>query len=176
LGITWGGLVRGRGHRTGQLRVVLGSPSARHTKEPRTGGPPGGRGVRGPDFFLAKAPSCMSEGTKTGLQTPRANLCIIILAVVGCWGLEHGAWQAWSSGCSFGVRVRACWGATTRCPRWHCHCHGPGSAGWGMVPGGGVGCRGCRAGGYWQLLTGGTAWALGMRICPLSIIAPPLLP
>jgi hypothetical protein len=34
----------------GPMRV-LGSPSARHTKEPRTGGAPGGRGVRGPDFF-----------------------------------------------------------------------------------------------------------------------------
>jgi hypothetical protein len=54
LGITWGGLVGGRGHRKGQLRV-LGSPSARRTKEPRTGGPPGGRGVRGPDFFLRKS-------------------------------------------------------------------------------------------------------------------------
>jgi hypothetical protein len=52
---------------------VLGSPSARHTKEPRTGGPPGGRGVRGPDFFFAKVPSYISEGTKTGLQIPRAN-------------------------------------------------------------------------------------------------------
>jgi hypothetical protein len=51
LGITWGGLVGDRGHRKGQLRV-LGSPSALHTKEPRTGGPPG---VRGPDF-LAKVP------------------------------------------------------------------------------------------------------------------------
>jgi hypothetical protein len=56
LGITWGGLVGDRGHRKGQLRV-LGSPSAsaRHTKEPRTGGPPGGRGVRGPDFFWRKS-------------------------------------------------------------------------------------------------------------------------
>jgi hypothetical protein len=41
----------GRGHRKGQLRV-LGSPSALHTKEPRTGWPPGGRGVHGPDFVL----------------------------------------------------------------------------------------------------------------------------
>jgi hypothetical protein len=41
LGITWGGLVGDRGHRKGQLRV-LGSPSALRTKEPRTGGPPGG--------------------------------------------------------------------------------------------------------------------------------------
>jgi hypothetical protein len=56
LGITWGGLVGGRGHRKGQLRV-LGRPSARHTKEPRTGGPPGG-GAGSPRtrFFLAKAP------------------------------------------------------------------------------------------------------------------------
>jgi hypothetical protein len=49
-----------RGHRKGQLRV-LGSPSARHTKEPRTGGAPGGRGVRGPYFFFAKVPSYISE-------------------------------------------------------------------------------------------------------------------
>jgi hypothetical protein len=46
--------VGGRGHQEGQLRV-LGSPSARHTKESRTGGAPGGRGVRGPDFFLRKS-------------------------------------------------------------------------------------------------------------------------
>jgi hypothetical protein len=58
LGITWGGLVPpvvgDRGHRKGQLRV-LGSPSARHTKEPRTGGPPGGHrgggGSADPIFF-----------------------------------------------------------------------------------------------------------------------------
>jgi hypothetical protein len=54
MGTTWGGLAGDRGHRKGQLRV-LGSPSARHTKEPRTGGPPGGRGVRGPDFFSRKS-------------------------------------------------------------------------------------------------------------------------
>jgi hypothetical protein len=54
LGITWGGLVGGRGHRKGQL-CVLGSPSALRTREPRTGGPPGGRGVRGPDFVLRKS-------------------------------------------------------------------------------------------------------------------------
>jgi hypothetical protein len=36
-GITWGGLAGDGGHRKGQLRV-LGSPSALHTKEPRTGG------------------------------------------------------------------------------------------------------------------------------------------
>jgi hypothetical protein len=66
--------VGGRGHQEGQLRV-LGSPSARHTKESRTGGAPGGRGVRGPDFFFAKVPSYLSggRGSKTGLQAPRAN-------------------------------------------------------------------------------------------------------
>jgi hypothetical protein len=72
LGITWGGLVGDRGHRKGQLRV-LGSPSARHTKEPRTGGPPGGAGSPRTRFVFAKVPSYISEGTKTGLQTPRAN-------------------------------------------------------------------------------------------------------
>jgi hypothetical protein len=63
-----------RNHRKGQLRV-LGSPSALRTKEPRIGGAPGGRGVRGPDFFCAKAPSYTSNGgnTKTGLRAPRAN-------------------------------------------------------------------------------------------------------
>jgi hypothetical protein len=61
-----------RGHREGQLRV-LGSPSARHTKEPRTGGPPGGAGSPRTRFFFAKVPSYISEDTKTGLQTPRAN-------------------------------------------------------------------------------------------------------
>jgi hypothetical protein len=50
LGITWGGLVSGRGHRKDQFRV-LGSHSALRTNIPRKGGPPGGRGVRGPDFF-----------------------------------------------------------------------------------------------------------------------------
>jgi hypothetical protein len=53
LGITWGGLVGDRGHRKGQLRV-LGRPSARHTKEPRTGGPPGGRGRT--RFFFGESP------------------------------------------------------------------------------------------------------------------------
>jgi hypothetical protein len=44
-----------RDHRKGQLRV-LGSPSARHTKEPRTGGPPGGRGGSPQTrFFLRKS-------------------------------------------------------------------------------------------------------------------------
>ena len=78
-----------RGHRKGQLRV-LGSPSARHTKEPRTGGPPGGRGVRGPDFFLRKSlrtylrvlkPDCRPPGpigtilaTYTPRQPPSAPL------------------------------------------------------------------------------------------------------
>jgi hypothetical protein len=69
----WGGLVGvgGRGHRKGQLRV-LGSPSAPHTKEPRTGGPPGGRGVRGPDLFLRKSlvPWYIPGGTKTKTGLP----------------------------------------------------------------------------------------------------------
>jgi hypothetical protein len=54
LGATWGGLVGCRGRQKGQLRV-LGSPSALRTKEPTgPGGNRGGRGVRGPDFFLRK--------------------------------------------------------------------------------------------------------------------------
>jgi hypothetical protein len=65
LGTTWGGLVGDRGHRKGQLRV-LGSPSARHTKEPRTGGPPGGARSPRTRFFFAKVPSYISEGTKSG--------------------------------------------------------------------------------------------------------------
>jgi hypothetical protein len=50
LGITWGGLVSGRGHRKDQFRA-LGSHSALHANIPRKGGPLGGRGARGPDFF-----------------------------------------------------------------------------------------------------------------------------
>jgi hypothetical protein len=52
LGITWGGLVGGRGHRKGQFRVLC-SPSALHAKTPKTGGggTGGGRGGRGPNFF-----------------------------------------------------------------------------------------------------------------------------
>jgi hypothetical protein len=63
-----------RGHRNDQLRV-LGSPSARHTKELRTGGHRGGRGVRGPDFVFAKGPRPLIHtwGTKTGLRASRAN-------------------------------------------------------------------------------------------------------
>jgi hypothetical protein len=52
LGITWGGLVGGRGHRKGQLRV-LGSPSALHTKEPRTGGAAGSPRTR---HFFCESP------------------------------------------------------------------------------------------------------------------------
>jgi hypothetical protein len=44
-----------RGHRKGQLRV-LGSPSARHTKEPRTGGPPGGGGESADPIFFCESP------------------------------------------------------------------------------------------------------------------------
>jgi hypothetical protein len=45
-------------------------PSARHTKEPRTGGPPGGPGggESADPIFFAKVPSYISEGTKTGLR------------------------------------------------------------------------------------------------------------
>jgi hypothetical protein len=53
LGTTWGGLVGGRGHRKGQLRV-LGSPSALRTKKPRTGGHR--PGPRAAPIFFAKAP------------------------------------------------------------------------------------------------------------------------
>jgi hypothetical protein len=85
LGITWGGLVGDRGHRKGQLRV-LGSPSARHTntKEPRTGGPPGGgRGARGPDFFVRKS-------RRTYLRTPKPDCrppgpIGNVLAIFGRW-------------------------------------------------------------------------------------------
>jgi hypothetical protein len=72
LGITWGGLVGGRGHRKGQLRV-LGSPSALRTKEPRTGGPPGGRGVRGPDFFCGSPLVPPGAGWWVAGATGRAN-------------------------------------------------------------------------------------------------------
>jgi hypothetical protein len=56
LGYHLGRLVGDRGHRKGQLRV-LGSPSALHTstKEPRTGGPPGGAGSPRTRFFLRKS-------------------------------------------------------------------------------------------------------------------------
>jgi hypothetical protein len=63
LGITWGGLVGDRGHRKGQLRV-LGSPSALRTKETRTGGAPGGRGVRGPDLFWRKSLDTGGRGVR----------------------------------------------------------------------------------------------------------------
>jgi hypothetical protein len=71
LGITWGGLVGDRGHRKGQLLRVLGARQpfrAPHqgTQDRGATGGGRGRGVHGPDFFL-------SEGTKTGLQAPRAN-------------------------------------------------------------------------------------------------------
>jgi hypothetical protein len=50
LGITWGGLVSGRGHRKDQFRA-LGSHSAHHATIPRTGGPPGGAGSPRTRFF-----------------------------------------------------------------------------------------------------------------------------
>jgi hypothetical protein len=56
-----------RGHRKGQQLRVLDSASARRSKDPRTGGPPGGgrgRGVHGPGFVFAKAPWYISKGTE----------------------------------------------------------------------------------------------------------------
>ena len=84
-----------RGHWKGQLRV-LGSPSALHTKEPRTGGAPGGRGVRGPDFFLRKSlrtylrvlkPDCRPPG-------PIGNIlatcwCLVLSVVIRYWALGY---------------------------------------------------------------------------------------
>jgi hypothetical protein len=67
----WQGPPEGR-----QLRV-LGSPSALRTKGPRTGGPPGGRGVRGPGFFLRKpidTYTCLRAlKPACGPWAPRAN-------------------------------------------------------------------------------------------------------
>jgi hypothetical protein len=55
----WGGLVGGRGRtgrKQGQFRV-LGSPSPRSAlRNPGPGDHRGGRGIRGPDLFFAKAP------------------------------------------------------------------------------------------------------------------------
>jgi hypothetical protein len=71
LGITWGGLVGDRGHRKSQLRV-LGSPSALHTKEPRTGGPPGGAGSPRVRFLFCESPLIHTtySSTNTGLWAP----------------------------------------------------------------------------------------------------------
>jgi hypothetical protein len=49
-GITWGGLMSGRGHRKDQFRV-LGSHSALHANIPRKGGPPRGAGSPRTRFF-----------------------------------------------------------------------------------------------------------------------------
>jgi hypothetical protein len=53
LGITWGGVVGGRGHRKGQGQLrVLGSPSALHTlRNPGPGGHRGGGESADPIFF-----------------------------------------------------------------------------------------------------------------------------
>jgi hypothetical protein len=52
----WGGLMGGRGHRKGQLRMLgMHSPSALHTKKPRTGGHRGAGSPR-TRFSFAKAP------------------------------------------------------------------------------------------------------------------------
>jgi hypothetical protein len=61
-------LGRAGGWQGGQLRVLC-SPSSLHTKEPRTGGPPGGRGVREPDSFLRK-PLGYHLGRAGGWQGP----------------------------------------------------------------------------------------------------------
>jgi hypothetical protein len=73
LGVTWGwgGLVGDRGHRKGegQLRV-LSSPSALHTKEPRTGGPPGGAGSPRARFVFCESESPLILGTYLGALKP----------------------------------------------------------------------------------------------------------
>jgi hypothetical protein len=77
----WGD--RGR-HRKGQLRV-LGSPSALRTKEPRTGGPPGGRGVRGPDFFWRKSLDTYLRALKPDCGGPQAGPIGNILPIILEW-------------------------------------------------------------------------------------------
>jgi hypothetical protein len=91
LSTTWGGLVggSGRSHRKGQLRV-LGSPSTLHTKEPRTGGPPGGRGVRGPDLFLRKPLDTYLRVLKPDCGPPGPAVRSSLVAVAGgCCGLAY---------------------------------------------------------------------------------------
>jgi hypothetical protein len=68
LDITWSGLVGGKGHRKGQLRV-LRSPSARRTKNPGPGGHRGG-GERGPDFFLRKSLRTYLRALKPDCRPP----------------------------------------------------------------------------------------------------------
>jgi hypothetical protein len=100
---------------TGRANCVLGSPSARRTKEPRTGGPPGGRGVRGPDFLLRKSlrtylrvlkPDCRPPGPignilATKSQSLIANRILIPIAMADDGrdpglGLDIGCWSRWS--------------------------------------------------------------------------------
>jgi hypothetical protein len=83
------------GRRKGQLRV-LGSPSAsaRHTKEPRTGGATGGAGSPRTRFFFAKVPSYISEDTKTGLQTADPQGCQGQSDPIGTV-LAAGGWWQW---------------------------------------------------------------------------------
>ena len=53
---------------------VLGSPSARRTKEPaQDRGATGGGGESADPIFFCESPFYISEDTKTGLQAPRAN-------------------------------------------------------------------------------------------------------
>jgi hypothetical protein len=97
LGITWGGLVDGRGHRKGQMRV-LGSPSALRTKKPRTGRPPGGQGVREPEKKCKSPLIHIPEGTETGLWAPRPSGVALVTSsyyvwpcplVFGHWPVDH---------------------------------------------------------------------------------------
>jgi hypothetical protein len=90
----WGGLVGDRGHRKGQLRV-LGSPSARRTKGPRTGGPPGGARSPRTDFFLRKSlrtylrvlkPDCRPPGPIGNILAKNQEL-----GIFGGLGLGSGA-------------------------------------------------------------------------------------
>jgi hypothetical protein len=106
LGITWGGLVGDRGHRKGQLRV-LGSPSARHTKEPRTGGAPGGRGVRGPDFFWRKSLRTYLRVLKLKPDCRPPGPIGTILAITTSWNksscLAAGGVCVWAPLCFQGI-------------------------------------------------------------------------
>jgi hypothetical protein len=101
---------------------VLGSPSARHTKEPRTGGPPGERGVRGPDLFLRKSlrtylrilkPDCRPPGPIGNIlaifveflvapttMTPHYLLpgdTAVLSGVASCQYVKYKTWPQWDS-------------------------------------------------------------------------------